>query len=133
MTAKEVREYRNVSKKLAEVEERSKLLEELKKHNICLADEEGFVQHENSKFRVLGNKKGVTQKKHDEFVKMSLKYKIRDNNLYGIKLRRRRTWLRVRIENTLGKKSSEVRTIFKEVEEYNKKHKKQLKDKKLRQ
>ena len=45
MTAKEVREYRNISKKLAEVEARSKLLEDLKKNRVCLPDEEWFVSH----------------------------------------------------------------------------------------
>ena len=33
MTAREVREFRTVSKRLVEAEERSKLLEELKKKN----------------------------------------------------------------------------------------------------
>ena len=58
MTAKEVRQYRNVSKKLAEVEARSRLLEDLKKNKVCLAEEECFVQQESNKFHYLGNKRG---------------------------------------------------------------------------
>ena len=41
MTVKEVRSYRSVSKKL--VEERSKVLEKLKKRRVCLGEEEKFV------------------------------------------------------------------------------------------
>ena len=40
MTAKEIREYRIVSTKLVEVEEKTKLLEELKKRKVCLGEEE---------------------------------------------------------------------------------------------
>ena len=56
MTAKEVRQYRSVSKKLVEVEEKSKLLEELKKRKICLGEEEMFVLKIKNKFKVLGKK-----------------------------------------------------------------------------
>ena len=45
MNAKEIREYRTVSRKLVEVEERSKLLEQLKKHKVCLSEEEMFAQN----------------------------------------------------------------------------------------
>ena len=53
MTAKEVRSYRTMCKKLVEIEERAKLLEELKKRKICLGEEEMFVRNLQSKFKVL--------------------------------------------------------------------------------
>ena len=129
MAAKEEREYRNVSKKLAGVEERAKLLDELKRRKICLAEEEEFVLKETKKFRVLGNLKGVVKKQHEEMVSLSIKYKIRDNNQLGVKLRRRRNWLRGRLELTLGKKSDEYRDIMKSVKEYTANYKKRLRDK----
>ena len=43
-------------KKLVETEERSKLLNELKKRHICLGGEEVFVQNLVSKFKTLGLK-----------------------------------------------------------------------------
>ena len=57
MTAKEIREYRSLSKKLVEIEEKSKLLEQLKKRRVCLNEEEAFVHKLLGKFKVLGNKK----------------------------------------------------------------------------
>ena len=102
MTAQEVRQFRNVSKKLIEVEQRTKLLEELRKKNVCLGEEEWFVQKTSEKFKSLGNKKGFIKKHRDEMVNMSLKFKIKDNNLHGIKLRKKRNWLRSRLELTLG-------------------------------
>ena len=71
MTAMEVRNYCTVSKKLAEVEARSKLLEELKKNRVCLAEEEYFVQQETNKLKILGNFKGVVNKHQEELVLMS--------------------------------------------------------------
>ena len=112
MTAKEIREFRSVSKKLVEVEERSKLLEQLKKHKVCLSEEEMFSHNLCSKFKVLGKRVGVKNKQHEEFVLMALKYKIRDNNLHGVKLGGRRNWLRGVLESTLG-----GRTLKKIVEE----------------
>ena len=56
MTAKEVRVYKNTCKKLVEIEERAKLLEELKKRNLCLRDEELFTQNFVNKFKDPSNK-----------------------------------------------------------------------------
>ena len=117
MTAREVREFRTVCKKLTEVEARSKLLEDLRRNNVCLAAEEGFVLKEIGKFKILKNKRGVVQKQHDEMVSLSLKYKIKDNNLHGVKLRKKRNWLRGRIEDNLGSSSSELRQLIRDVKE----------------
>ena len=46
---------------------------------------------------------------------MALKYKIRDNNLHGVKLRRRRNWLRGVLETTLGGRSPACRKIVDDV------------------
>ena len=54
MTAREIREFRTISKKLVEVEERSKLLEQLKKYKVSLNEEEKFVHRLGSKFKTLG-------------------------------------------------------------------------------
>ena len=70
MTAQEVRMFRNVSKKLVEVEQRTKLLEELRKKNVCLNEEEWFVQKSCEKFKTLGNKKGFLKKHREEMVNM---------------------------------------------------------------
>ena len=107
MTAKEVREFRNASKKLVEVEERSKLLNELKRRNVCLGEEEYHVQKTINKFRVLNDKGGILSRQREEMVSLSLKYKIKDNNLYGKKLRRKKNWLKGKISATLGEKSRE--------------------------
>ena len=61
MTAKEVRAFRTMSKKLVEAEKKSKLLEELKKRRLCLGEEERFVQSLQSKFKILGGKRGVSE------------------------------------------------------------------------
>ena len=91
MTAKEVREFRSTCKKLVEAEERSKLLKELVKYNVSFGEEENFLRNSQSKFRVLGNKgEGDLRKNHDEIVKASLKIKIKDNKLYGVKMSKRR-------------------------------------------
>ena len=59
MTAREVRKYSSVCKRLVEIEEKSKMLEELKKRKICLPEEEIFMRGLRSKFKVLGAKSGV--------------------------------------------------------------------------
>ena len=59
MTAKEIREYRTISKQLVEVEERSKMLEQLKKHKVCLSEEEMFSHNLCSKFKILGKREGI--------------------------------------------------------------------------
>ena len=87
MTAKEVRGFRSVCKKLVEVEEKTKMLEELKKRKICLNEEEKFIHSLHSKFKVLGDRKMDKNKQHDDMVSLTLKYKIRDNILHGIKIR----------------------------------------------
>ena len=51
MTAQEIRDYRSVSKMLIEVEERTKLLENLKKFKVCLNEEELFALSLSSKFK----------------------------------------------------------------------------------
>ena len=79
MTAKEVREYKSVCKKLVQIEERTKLLEELRKRKVCLGEEEVFVQKLQSKFKVLGNRVGDRSKQHEEIVLTTLKFKIRDS------------------------------------------------------
>ena len=117
MTAKEIREYGNVSRKLVEVEERSKLLEQLKKHKVCFNEEEGFARSLGSKMKILGAREGVRKKQHDEFVEFSLKYKLRDNGLYGRKLRKRRNWLRGQLEASLGSRSTVCRNIIAEVKD----------------
>ena len=90
MTAKEIREYRTVCKKLVEVEEKTKLLEELKKRKVCLREEELFFRNLQSKFKNLGNKGNHLVKQHEELVSVTIKYKIRDSVLQGTKLRKKR-------------------------------------------
>ena len=58
MTAKEIREYRTVCSKLVEVEERCKLLEQLKKHKVTLNEEEMFAHRLSKKLKVLGKRGG---------------------------------------------------------------------------
>ena len=92
MTAKEVRDYRNVCKKLIEVEEKSKLFQVLRKQGVNLPEEEYQIQKSFTKFKVLGDKRGILAKKHEEMMSLSLNLKIKDNNLYGVKLRRKKNW-----------------------------------------
>ena len=115
MTAKEIREYRATSRKLVDVEERSKLLEELKRRGVCLGEEEKLIQKMQNKFKILGNKVGVMRKQHDEIVSTTLKFKLRDNNLLVAKIRKKRNWLRRRLEEILGSRSCKCRAIVEEV------------------
>ena len=132
MTAREEREYRNVSKRLAGVEERSRLLDELKKRKICLAEEEEFLLKETKKLKTLGNFKGIVKKQHEEMVSVSIKYKIKDNNHLGVKLRKKKNWLRGKLEQTLGNKSERYREIMRSVKEYVTNYKKRLRDKNVK-
>ena len=62
MTALEIREFRDTSKKLVESEERGKLLKNCLENKIGLGEDENAIRSSNSKFRVLGNKEGVLNK-----------------------------------------------------------------------
>ena len=114
MAALEEREYRSVFKKLAVNEERSKLLNDMRKNKVCLAYEEGFILHTTNKFKAL-RRKGDIQKSREEFIMLSLKLKIRDNNLEGVKLRKKRNWLKGRLKSLLGPRSSEYRRLLNDV------------------
>ena len=136
MTAQEAREYRNMCKKLVEAEERSKLLKELVRKNVSFNEDEIFIGKTQSKFRVLGEKEGEIKKGHNEMVKFGLKFKLKDNKLHAIKMRRRKDWLRHRLESTLGGKSKEFLEMMEDVKKKNmvyrkllmKKNQKKVKD-----
>ena len=98
MTAKEVRDYRSTSKKLVEVEEKTKLLEELRRRKVCLGEEEIFFHNLQEKFKTLGKEGDHRVKQHEELVSITLKYKIKDNVQHGVKLRKKRNKLRGIIE-----------------------------------
>ena len=55
MAAQEVREYRNLSKKLVEIEERGRLLKTLLERKIGLNEEENFVRKELVKTKGVNN------------------------------------------------------------------------------
>ena len=103
------------------------MLSILLKNGVCLAEDEEFSRSTDKKLRILNNKKGVMDKKHQEMVDFNLKYKIKDNNLLGIKLRKRRNWLRGRLEENLGSRSPECRKIFGEVKEFTRKYREKIK------
>ena len=81
MTALEIRRFRDTCRKLVESEERGKL--NCQKNKIGLGENEQAILNRNQRLPVLGNKKTVLFKKHEEGVLMSLKYKLKDDILYG--------------------------------------------------
>ena len=105
------------------------MLEELKRRNICLSEEEKFVQNLQTKFKVLGSKRGLMGKQHDNFVSAALKLKLRDNNLHGVRIRRRRNYLRGVLEDSLGSRSPAFRKLIVEVKNNNLRLRKFLKEK----
>ena len=54
---------------------------------------------------------------------------MRDNILQGVKLRRKRNWLRGRLETTLGSRSTTCRAIVEDVKKYTSSHREKLKTK----
>ena len=78
------------------------MLNELKKNKISLAEEVFFANNQASKFKILDKKRVESKKHHEEIVSVTIKYKIRDNNLYCEKLRKKRNWLRGYLESSLG-------------------------------
>ena len=129
MTALEVRRFRDISKKLVEAEERGKFLKCCLKSKVGLGEDENAILSSNEKFRVLGNKKGVLSKKHEEGVNLAMKYKIKDNILFETMLRKKRNWLRGRLESVLGSRSHACRKVVQEVKAYGVKHRKEVKKK----
>ena len=69
----EVRKFRNLSKKLVKIEERSKLMERLMARNVGFKDLEEFVLREK-------NKRGILKKGGEGIVDQLMKEKFRDNN-----------------------------------------------------
>ena len=117
MTATEVRQFRSTCKKLVEAEERGKLLKKLLKNGLSLKEDEEFIHNSDQKMKFLGNKNSVMIKKHEEFSKLFMKYKIKDNLLYSVKLRKKKIWLRGRAEASLGSRSRECRILMRDVKE----------------
>ena len=118
--------YKNTCLKLVEIEERTKLLEELRKKNLGLREEEMFTQNFVNKFKILGKEK---TKCHDDLMSKAMGFKIRDNNQHGTKVRKRRNWLRGRLEASLGGRSNACRSLFEEVKQMTSRHRLKLKQK----
>ena len=127
MSAKEVREYRAVSKRLVEVEERSRLLEKLISRKVGLAEEEGFVLKELEKYRNTGRVSKIKSMQRQEMISTTNKYKLKDNNIFGDKLRKKRNWLRGTIERAMGGRSREYRKLIEETKTRGDEHRKKLK------
>ena len=129
MTALEIRKYRDISKKLVETEERGKLLKNCIKCKVGFSEEENSIHSSNLKLRVLGNKGEALRKNHEEGVGLVMKFKAKDNILFEAQLRRKRNWLRGRIEASLGGRSQGCRKLFADVKKMGIKHGKKIKEK----
>ena len=70
--------YRTLAKKCTEVEERGRLLENLKKRGVGLREIEEFITKEKEKFKGKG-----TFRSRKEIVQRMMMEKIRDNIRYG--------------------------------------------------
>ena len=78
MAAQEVREYRNLSKKFVEIEERGRLLKTLLTRKIGLHEEEHFVQKELVKIKgVNGNISKIKFNQRKKIIALSMKYKVK--------------------------------------------------------
>ena len=129
MTAKEVREYRVLSRRLVEVEERSRLLEKLISRKLGLAEEEGFVMKEAAKHKNVGEGSKTKVSQRRDLLALTHKYKLKDNNLFGNKLRRKKNWLRGTLERSMGSRSSEFRKLQDDIKTKNGELRKKLKTK----
>ena len=119
----EERAYRNVAKKCSETEARGKFFHNLIKAGIGLREIEENVLHEGAKFKGGG---GMSNLKRRELVTMFMKEKLKDNILFGVKLRAERYKLRSKVESILGRKSKKARKVIEEVRRYNTKLKCEL-------
>ena len=121
MAAQEVREYRNLSKKLVEIEERGRMLKTLMLKNIGLNEEEHFVQKELLKMKTEGvkcnSKLKINQRK--EMITLSMRFKVKDNYQHMEKIRKKRNWYKGKVEKILGKKSGEYRRLAEEIKKTN--------------
>ena len=121
MAAQEVREYRNLSKKFVEIEERGRLLKTLLTRKNGLNEEEHFVQKELVKIKgVNGNISKIKFNQRKEIIALSMKYKVKDNHLHGEKIRKKRNWYKGKVERLLGNRSTEYRKLMQEVKKSNK-------------
>ena len=125
MVAKEVREFRTLSKKLVEIEEKGKMLVKLQKKKICLSAEELFVKGLQAKFKTLGDKRGVMGSQREEVMSITMRYKVKDNTLFGIKVRKRRNYIRGRLENQMT--GGEWKKLFEDVKKNSDRQRKNLK------
>ena len=94
-----------------------------------MGEEERLIQKMQSKFKVLGGRVEVMGKQHDEIVSTTLKFKLRDNNLLVTKMRKKRNYLRRRMEDSLGSRSCKCRAIVEEVKKSNNWQRDQIKKK----
>ena len=124
MTAEDVRAFRNLSKKLTECEERTRMLENLMKCKVGLREVEEYVNKEREKLR-----NGEKFSPKSEIVNGVMKAKFRDNISFGIRLRKRKNIFKVKLEKTLGQQSCKYRKIVRECKEERERLRKTLRKK----
>ena len=118
MAAREARELRNLSKRCAESEARTKLLKNLVTKGLGLKEVEDFVTRERSRYKGGGMKVQVLRKqdrKHREIVNKLMVEKVKDSNRESIYFRKQKTECLGRITRTLGKNSRELRQLKEEI------------------
>ena len=106
----EARNYRRLSRKLIECEERRKLMEKMIKHGVGFTEEEEFLIHEEKKSK---GKNDNFWKERKGILALIMGRKLRDNNLLEGNLRYERDEARKSMGRTLGENSSSCRRIVK--------------------
>ena len=137
MSALEIRAFRNLAYKLVKIQERGKLMGNLISAGIGLREVEEFVRHEVNKLKGSYHKEGNQQmnrnnyifKNTREIVAKTMAMKQKDNIKMGRGTTRARNKLKGKIEEKLGPRSRQCRSIMKSVNENCKKLRDKLKTK----
>ena len=137
MSALEIRAFRNLAYKLVKIQERGKLMGNLISAGIGLREVEEFVRHELNKLKGSYHKEGNQQmnrnnyifKNTREIVAKTMAMKQKDNIKMGRGTTRARNKLKGKIEEKLGLRSRQCRSIMKSVNENCKKLRDKLKTK----
>ena len=115
MVAFEVKAYSRICYKLVESEERSRMVKYLVEQKVVFREVEEFARRQITKLKIKGTLPKFCEKRRREIIALSIKTKLKDEITLGNKLRKKKQFLKGRLEELVGRKTHTCRRQKREI------------------